>query len=406
MRAQARTRRRTLLAASLSAVLATGCAAGREPDRLTFMDYHGDEPMRSAMSAQLEECGRQIGIGVRHYSVTGDQLVPKALRMASSRSLPDVLMLDNPDLPQFADTSALVPLTDLGVGAEGMAANITGTGRYRGELYGVAPTVNTLALYYNEDILRAAGVRPPRTWDELRRSARELTTAQHRGIGFSAYASFEGAYQFLAFLWPNGGDERRLDSPQVAGALRLWTDLVRSGAAPQSVLNWEQGDVKNQFTAGRLAMMVNGSWQAAEIRETPGLNWGVVPIPVPRPGAPPATALGGEVMTIPKTEPWRQRKAAELVRCMNTEKAQMAVARAANRVPSRPAAAAKLHPQVPDLQVFYDTAPAARARTEHLGTRWPETARALWTAIQSAISGNATPEQALERAQQQANAGA
>lgn len=405
MLAQARIRRRTWLAATLCGLLAAGCAAAPDPTELTFMDYHGDEPMRSAMTAQLDDCGDRIGMNVRHYSVSGDQLVPKALRMASSRSMPDVLMLDNPDLPQFADTRALRPLTDLGVSAGGIAPNIASTGRYRGELYGIAPTVNTLALYYNRDILERAGVRPPETWDELRAAARELTTAQHRGIGFSAYASFEGAYQFLAFLWPNGGDERDLDSPQAIGALQLWTDLVRSGSAPQAVMNWEQGDVKNQFTAGRLAMMVNGSWQAAEVRETPGLNWGVVPIPVPRPGAPPATALGGEVMTVPKSDPWRERKAAELVRCMNTKKAQTAVAHAANRVPSRPDAAAELRPVVPDLQVFYDTAPAARSRTQHIGTGWPDTARALWTAIQSAISGNATPAEALERAQQQADSG-
>lgn len=405
MRTQARTRRRTLAAAALCALVASGCTAGPDPEQLTFMDYHGEEPMRSAMDAQLARCSDEIGMRVRHYSVTGDQLVPKALRMASSRSLPDVLMLDNPDLPEFATTQALVPLNQVGVSADGIAPNIAETGRYQGELYGVAPTVNSLALYYNRTILERAGVRPPQTWDELTATARVLTTPQHRGIGFSAYASFEGAYQFLAFLWPSGADERKLDSPQAVEALRLWVDLVRSGSAPQSVLSWEQGDVKNQFTAGNLAMMVNGSWQAAELRKTPGLNWGVVPIPVPRLGDPPATALGGEVMTIPKTEPWRQRKAAELVDCMNTDRAQTAVARAADRVPSRPEAAAQLRPQAEDVEVFYDTVAVARARTQHLGTRWPDTARAMWTAFQSAISGNATPEQALRTAQQQTNPG-
>ncbi|MGP4014258.1 sugar ABC transporter substrate-binding protein [Saccharopolyspora sp. 5N708] len=394
-----------MLAASLCALSLTSCASGPDPNVLTFMDYHGDEPMKSAMGQQLAACGRDIGMPVRHYSVAGDQLVAKALRMASSRSLPDVLMLDNPDLPQFAATQALNPLAELGVTGEGMAPNILATGQYQGQLYGVAPTVNTLALYYNEDILERAGVRPPRTWQELRDTARQLTDERHRGVAFSAYASFEGAYQFLAFLWPGGGDERRLDSPEVVGALQLWVDLVRSGSASQSVVNWEQGDVKNQFTAGRVAMMVNGSWQAAELRKTPGLRWGVVPVPVPHPGAAPATALGGEVMTIPKTSPQRQRKAAELVRCMNSEQAQIAVARAADRVPTRPAAAEQLRPEVPDLQVFYDTVPAARARTAQLGTRWPTTARALWTAFQSALSGTATPEQALRRAQQQANSG-
>ncbi|WP_433871658.1 ABC transporter substrate-binding protein [Saccharopolyspora sp. CA-218241] len=395
---------RKALVVSLCAAVLTGCASAPDPGVLTVMDYHTDEPMHSAMETQLARCGEEIGKRIEHRSVVNDQLVPKALRMASSRSLPDVLMLDNPDLPQFAATQALNPLPELGITGEGIYPNVLAASTYDGTLYGIPPTVNTLALYYNADLLEQAGVEPPRTWEELRATAAALTDEQQYGIAFSALAGLEGAYQFLSFLWPNGADERRLDSPEAVEALQLWVDLVETGSASRAVVNWGQSEVRDQFTAGRVAMMVNGSWQAPTLRETPGLRWGVVPIPVPHPGAPPATALGGEVLTIPKTTPQRQRAAADLVRCLSSPEAQAAVALAADRVPASPVVAERLREQVPDLRIFYDTVPDARSRTAKLGTRWPQTAQAMWTAVQSALTGTATARQALERAQRQLDA--
>ena len=51
-------------------------------------------------------------------------------------------------------------------------------------------------------------------------------------------------------MWTNGGDETDLTTPQVAEALQLWKDLVESGAASKSVVNWSQGDVPTSSSPG------------------------------------------------------------------------------------------------------------------------------------------------------------
>ena len=117
----------------------------------------------------LSKCGTSIGVAkVDHQSVPGPTLIQKVLQQASSKSLPDVLMLDNPDIQQIAETGALAPLDDFGISADGYAPGPVSAATYNGKLYGLQPGANTMALFYNKDILAKAGVKPPTTWDELK----------------------------------------------------------------------------------------------------------------------------------------------------------------------------------------------------------------------------------------------
>ena len=77
-------------------------------------------------------------------------------------------------------------------------------------------------------------------------------------LALSAPATYEGTWQFLPFMWSNGGDERNLATPKVAAALQFLVDMKNDGSMSDSVVNWSQGDVNDQFKAGDAAMMVNG----------------------------------------------------------------------------------------------------------------------------------------------------
>ena len=91
-------------------------------DSLTVLDYYTDEPGKSNIDAQLQKCGTSIGVAkIDHQSVPGPTLIQKVLQQASSKTLPDVLMLDNPDIQQIAEAGALAPLGDFGINADGYA---------------------------------------------------------------------------------------------------------------------------------------------------------------------------------------------------------------------------------------------------------------------------------------------
>lgn len=398
-----------LLSGVIALVLAaTGCggrtgagSATSKVTSITALNYYTDEPEHTQWGDILTACGKTAGVKVEQTSVPGASLIPKVLQQASSRTLPDLLMLDNPDLQQIAQTGALTPLDQYGIDSSGYAEGILSAGTYKGKVYGLAPYVSTVALFYNKDMLAKAGVAVPRTWDELKAAVAKLTRPGRYGMAVDANATFEGSWQFLPFLWSNGGDEKQLDTPQAAQALQLWVDLVKNGSMSKSVLNWTQADVHDQFVAGRTAMMINGPWRIPALNKDKNLHWGVAPIPVPRAGQTPITPLGGEVWTVPQSpSKARQEKAAQVLACLNDSSSMLALAKQHFTVPSRSTVASEYTEQVPSMAAFVKSVEAARSRTSQLGVKWPKAATGIYTAIQSALTGEQTPEEALRHAQQ------
>jgi len=368
-------------------------------DSLTVLDYYTNEPSHTQVGAQLSKCGTTIGVAkIDHQSVPGPTLIQKVLQQASSKSLPDVLMLDNPDIQQIAETGALAPLDDYGISADGYAPGPVAAATYKDKLYGLQPGANTLAIFYNKDILSKAGVKPPTTWDELKTTAKKLTVDKQYGFAFNATADYEGAWQFLPPMWTNGGDETKLTSPEVAGALQLWKDLVDDGSVSKSVVNWKQADVNDQFIAGKAAMMLNGPWQIPAL-EKAKINYGVVPFPVNTPGQTSVAPLGGEAWTVPLTaDPAKMTKAAELVKCMNTDENQVQRAKEGGLVPTKLALAEQFKTDVPSISGFVDSVGTARARTGKLGAKWPDTAKTIYTGMQLVLTGQAAPAEAMAKA--------
>ena len=377
-----------------------GGGGGGEVTSLRVLDYYNNEPERTVYTQFLDECGQQAGVTIEREAVPGAQLIAKVLQQASSRTLPDVLMLDNPDLQQIAETGALAPISDFGLSADGYQEGVKAASTFEGQVYGLQPITNSIGLFYNVDILNEAGITPPKTWDELKTAAAALTQGERYGVAFSAVADYEGAWQFLPFMWTNGGDETNIASPETAEALQLWVDLVNSGSASRSVVNWGQSDVKDQFAAGNAAMMVNGPWQFPALDEVQGLNYEVVSIPVPQAGETVVAPLGGETWTIPQTgDPARQAKAAEIVACLNTDENQLALGTERLTVPTKTALRDRFVAEVPRMAAFTEIVQTERARTGKLGPEWPAAATRIYTAVQTAITGGAPPLQALQQAQ-------
>ena len=271
---------------------------------------------------------------------------------------------------------------------------------YEGKLYGLQPITNTIALFYNKDLLAKAGVTPPTTWEELRTAAKKLTAGGTYGLAFSAPANYEGTWQFLPFMWSNGGDEKNIATPEAAQALQLWVDLMNDGSVSKSALNWTQADVNEQFRAGKAAMMVNGPWQFPTLDQDKSLKYEVVKIPAPAAGKPIVAPLGGETWTVPQTgNKDKQAKAAKVVACLNSDDNQLSIANGTQTIPTKTALLTNFSSSNPNMAGFVDQIPTARARTGELGADWPKAATKIYTAMQAALTGQADPAKALEQAQ-------
>jgi multiple sugar transport system substrate-binding protein len=406
IRLHATSRRVRLALAALTLPLAlAACGGGSagtsgQAGTLTVEDYYNSEPGNTIWQKAIDACGQQTGVSIQRTVVPGASLIQKVLQQASSRTMPDVLMLDNPDLQQIAATGALTPLATLGISGAGYIPGVLDASTYQGKLFGLQPVTNTIALFYNKDLLAKAGVQPPQTWDDLKAAAKKLTSGDTYGLALAAPANYEGTWQFLPFMWTNGGDEKDLATPQVAQALQLWVDLTQDGSVSKSALNWTQADVNDQFKAGKAAMMVNGPWQFPLLDAAAGLHYGVAQIPAPQSGTKIVAPLGGETWTVPQTgNKDKQAAAAKVVACLNTDQNQLSLSQSLQTIPTKISLLDAYSSKNPNMTAFTEQIRTARARSGELGVDWPKAATKIYTGFQLALTGQGAPMQALQQAQ-------
>jgi len=140
---------------------------------------------------------------------------------------PDVVMFDRYAVAEWAARGAFMPLDALierdrdrpdGIKAEHFFEPTWQEAQWDGKVYAVPSGTDNRALYYNKDLLRAAGfvdadgeARPPRTWDELEDYAVKLseftrdaegTITGIRRVGF--IPNYGNAW-FYFYSWLNDG---------------------------------------------------------------------------------------------------------------------------------------------------------------------------------------------------------
>ena len=361
-----------------TAVSSAAVVVRRHRKSLTILDYYNNDPDKSLVQKGLDACASKLGITIQRETVPGDTLIQKVLQQASSKTLPDVLMLDNPDVQQIAATGALAPLNDMGLNGDGVIQGMVDATSYEGKLYGLAPVTNTLALFYNTQMLQEAGIEPPKTWDELKAAAKKLTKPGRYGIAFNAIATYEGSWQFLPVMWTNGGDETDLTTPEVAEALQLWVDLVAAGSASKSVINWTQADVKDQFVAGKAAMMVNGPWQIPALAEDPDIKWDTVTFPLNNGPDADRTAWWRGLDRPADQGRGQAGEGRRLRQVPNSDENQLASAKARFTIPTKTALPDQYVKEVPSMEAFTEQVKNARSRTGKLGEKWPEAATVIY----------------------------
>lgn len=364
---------------------------------LRVLDYYTDEPDKTFYQEVLDDCGSQVGVTIEREVVPGADLVQKVLQMSSSRTLPDVLQLDNPDVAQIAATGALTAIDQLGLSADGEAPGVIDAATYDGKVYGLQPVANTIALYYRPDLLEAAGVEVPETWDQLKTAAAALTEGDQYGLALTAVANYEGTWQFLPFMWSNGVDETDLNTPQMVEAVQLYVDLLNAGSISESAVNWTQADVNDQFKAGKAAMMINGPWQNPVLDEA-GIDYKIAPIPAPEAGVSVQSPLGGEVWTVPvNSDKSKLEAAGKMVSCINSDENQLKLATERQTIPTKLALQDQYVSDNPNMKAYSDMISTARARTGELGADWPKAATDIYTILQLSLVGGKTPQEAVDQ---------
>ncbi|WP_422739218.1 sugar ABC transporter substrate-binding protein [Micromonospora sp. WMMD729] len=402
-------RRRRLAAVAviaLAAVTASACSSsakdsGDDGGAYLVWDPYPQFADDSDWVALLKKCGTSAGVTVERTGYDTTDLTNKALLAAQQGNSPDVLIVDNPVISTLAEAGALTTTEENKLDTSSMAPNLLGAGQSGGKTYGVPIGANTLALYYNKDLLTAAGVDPASVtdWTSLTTALTKVKAKGKKGITFSAIGTEEGSFQFLPWFWGSGAQLTSLDSPQAVAALTLWTDWLKQGLAPNSVINNTQTTSWQEFASGDFAFAENGTWQLANAEKL-GFSYGTIAIPASAGGPAPAPT-GGEFVSIPvQTKTGRYATSQQLVTCLTSADNLLTTDTTLSYVAPVAAVQDRQAAENPKLKVWVEAVRAAKGRTgDNLGTKYPKISEPLWTAMQAALSGGKSPQEALTAAQ-------
>ena len=379
---------------------------------LTEEDYFNTPGQTAALAAYSKQFeAAHPGVTIKRQYVPFANLDTKLLTQAAGHDLPNLLAVDNPFVSTMISTGQVVALSDLnGFSKKGYFPAVINEGLANGKYYSLPVAgANSIALIYNIAMLKAAGVSPPKTWAQLVTAAKALTTSDHYGIGLTCEAGEDTTWQWEPFFWSNGGNATFSNIASAPGvqALSLWKQLIDDGSASKDCLNWSQTPaVSTQFIDGKAAMMVNGPWNFPTMNQNKmfyGKQFGIVPVPVRVPGQHVIVPLGGEDWMISKSGgSAAQQMAFAYINGMQTPAMELKLAKLFGYLPGKPAVAKIYVKQAgPEWNVYVNQTLFAHPRTLGLGVKYPKISQAVWTAIQSGLSGSQSVQDALNTAQGQ-----
>ncbi|MGN6325397.1 sugar ABC transporter substrate-binding protein [Pseudolysinimonas sp.] len=394
-----------LLTAGIVAAALTGCSgsnsgsSGSAGGTYTFWDPYPQYDASSAWAKVIDQCGSSAGVKIKRTGYDTSDLTNKALLAGQQSNSPDILLVDNPVVSTLASAGILTTTAENKLDAGDVSKNILGAGVIDGKTYGVPIGANTLALYYNPKVLQAAGVdiSSVKDWASLTDALAKVVASGHKGITFSGINTEEGSFQFLPWFWGAGADLTNLDSDKAVAALTLWTDWIKKGYAPNSVIQNTQTTSWQEMQTGDFAFSENGTWQKADAAKN---GFQVIPLPAENGGSAPAPT-GGEFLTIPvQKDSARYATSAKIVACLTSTKNVVNTDNTLNYIGATSAVQEKQLAGDPTLKPWIDAVQVAKARTgDNLGTKYPKISEQLWTAMQKAESGSASPADALKAAQ-------
>ncbi|GAA3193912.1 sugar ABC transporter substrate-binding protein [Nonomuraea roseoviolacea] len=387
---------RTIAGVTVTAALLAGltaCGGGgmdaAEGRTLTYWTYQDRTPQAGQVIEKIRKDFEKTnpGVSVKIVKIPKDDYNTKLGSAVAAKTAPDAGVLDQPLVSKYA-LDGTIKEVPAGLFPDGtyfkgaLDTNLGSDGKY----YGLPVDQIGVALFYNKKLVPS----PPRTWDELKQVAAQVHQAHPDVAGMVVpKGDGYGAWMFPGVVAGAGGEMADVpgkkilfDQPPAVEALQLWADLLPS--SPRKIT-----DSDKPFENGLAAMQISGPWDVPTIREQfPDLDFSVAPLPYK---TAPAGNIGGENSVVFSTT-----KNADLawkwLLFLGNAANNGAVADAAGGFPVNTRATPV--GTGPENEAFLAQLKVAHARPAM--PQWIQiNDEIIAPAIESALSGKATPRQAL-----------
>lgn len=368
-------------------------SSGTTTAEIKFWDPYPQRTDGSDWDKLVKACAPQ-GSSITRSSASQTDLFNQLTTAVKEGNAPDIVVLDNPMMPEAVSAGLLATAEQAGIDTAGVDANLIGPGVVDGTAYGVPFGSNALGLYYNADLLAKAGIDPASvtSWDALNAALDKAVAGGAKGITFSGVTGEEGVFQFEPWFWGAGANLNDIASPEAISAGQLLSDWIGKGYAPKSAVTDNQSAAWDLFLTGEYAFAENGSWFATAAAEAP-FKVGVLPIPSKAGGVAPVPT-GGEFAVAPvqaKDASNHYANASAVIKCLTDGDAAMQTNETLGYLSAKPEVRAAQVKANPVWEPWVESVEGAQGRTTELGARYVEVSGQLSQAIQGALNaaGNA-----------------
>ncbi|CAH0121783.1 hypothetical protein PAE9249_04317 [Paenibacillus sp. CECT 9249] len=276
-------------------------SGSKEKIKLQFWDMHTEAEQKFFEDLVKEYNESQDAVQIEYSTYNQADYTATKLPIAfSGGNGPDIYMISPGDFMKFANSGYLADLAPYFPegSREDFLPSALDAVTVDGKVLALPYEMELLGLYYNEDMLKQAGVEVPKTWDELLEAARKLTTNKVAGLVLPPDKGAYFNFNFYPFLWQAGGavlsedgKSSAFNSPETAKALDFWGTFFKEGLSP-SKLQYGPWEIDN-LGKGSAAMQICGTWAISRAEEVFGdVPIKLAPLPIPEGGKPVTTAGG------------------------------------------------------------------------------------------------------------------
>jgi multiple sugar transport system substrate-binding protein len=235
---------------------------------------------------------------VKHQTFPYDSFIQKVATTVPAGRGPDVVTLYYGWFPTWISSGYLQPLPEDKISyaeIENEFFPMVQSARFAGKYYGIPTAVRTLALFWNKDLFKKAGLdpeKPPTTWEEFVEYAKATTKRSADGelevAGYAFNVLGQDHHWFRECLLRQNNaptmseDGRKVlwnATPEGYEAWQWFTDIVKTHRI--SDLSFFPDNPFTPFELGRAAMLVDGSFRVASLKGAiqKGINAGVAVLP-------------------------------------------------------------------------------------------------------------------------------
>jgi multiple sugar transport system substrate-binding protein len=271
------------------------------------------------------------------------------------------------------------------------------TATFDGKVWGMPQQTDAGFLYYRTDEVKSK----PTSWQQVYQQAKDMKGLVYQG---APYEGLTCNYLELAFaaggkVLSDDGKKSEINSPENVKALQLMVDGVKNHTAANGVTTYMEEESRRYFESGKATFMRNWPYAYALGEKATAVKgkFDVMPFP-PFEGGGKAGILGGhnQVVSVYSKNPGGALKWISYITGKENQKAQFLNA---SQSPTL-----KAIYDDPDVQKKYAFATQLRdaisqAKSRPVSPVYPQVSQAIYKNVNAALSGKATPEQALKTAQ-------